>query len=87
MLIFILTFCAQQPYRIFNTWLGDEIRLVILGAVLKEIQRQNLIRLVRDSGDVLLSGLRELEVGGVTAKQSFPIFFSFFSIIILTKGT
>jgi len=50
-----------EPYRIFNTWLGDEIRLVILGAVLKEIQRQNLIRLVRDSGDVLLSGFRELE--------------------------
>ena len=42
--------------------MGDHVRLVVLEAIVKEIQEKNLLKLVRESGNVLLSGLKELEV-------------------------
>jgi 4-aminobutyrate aminotransferase-like enzyme len=51
-----------QAYRIINTWLGDLSRLVTLEALLKEIQEKDLLSMARLSGEVLLSGLRALEV-------------------------
>ena len=52
----------MQAYRIFNTWMGDQVRLVVLDAILKEVQRENLLALVRESGEILLSGLKQLQV-------------------------
>ena len=43
--------------------MGDHMRLVVLEAILNEIDSQNLLSLVRESGKVLLSGLKDLEVG------------------------
>jgi 4-aminobutyrate aminotransferase/(S)-3-amino-2-methylpropionate transaminase len=51
----------KEGYRIFNTWMGDPIRLVMLKAVAAEIRSKDLLSQFRESGDVLLSGLRELE--------------------------
>ena len=51
-----------QAFRIFNTWMGDHVRLVILEAIVNEIQEKNLLKLVRQSGSILLNGLKELEV-------------------------
>ena len=48
--------------RLQNTWMGDSPRIEILQTVLDEIRKENLLDLARDSGDVLLSGLKELEV-------------------------
>lgn len=42
--------------------MGDHVRLVMLEAIMKEIVEKNLLKLVRESGDVLLTGLNELEV-------------------------
>ena len=59
----ILFICVSpQPDRIANTWMGDPVKMVVLETVIKEIQSENLLSLVKESGEVLLSGLKELEV-------------------------
>ena len=52
----------MQPLRIFNTWLGDPARLIVLECVLNEIRRHRLLELVKNTGAVLLDGLKDLEV-------------------------
>ena len=42
--------------------MGDHVRTVLLGAIVKEIQRSQLLDLVKETGDVLLTGLKKLEV-------------------------
>lgn len=42
--------------------MGDPSKLPILQAIIEEIKREKLLELVRTSGQVLLSGLRDLEV-------------------------
>lgn len=58
-----------QPLRIFNTWLGDPARLIVLESVLREIQRHRLLELVQQTGTVLLDGLKELEVSQVEEEE------------------
>lgn len=43
--------------------MGDHVRLVMLEAILREIQEKNLLKLVHQSGNILLNGLKELVVG------------------------
>lgn len=50
----------MQPYRIFNTWMGDPSKLLILEHVIDIINRDNLLCLVQETGDVLLRGLKDL---------------------------
>ena len=54
--------CIIQPSRIFNTWMGDPTKLLLLSAVIEEMKRENLLALVRESGYALLSGLKQLQV-------------------------
>ncbi|XP_050664409.1 4-aminobutyrate aminotransferase, mitochondrial [Leptidea sinapis] len=54
-------FRAPQPYRIFNTWMGDPGKLILLERVLNLIKTQKLLDLVNESGKVLKSGLHQLE--------------------------
>lgn len=49
-----------QPYRIFNTWMGEPAKLLVLDAVLKTVKQENLIENTRKSGDVLLNGLKDI---------------------------
>ncbi len=49
-----------QPYRIFNTWLGDPIRLLYLEAILNVVKRDNLIDLNRETGEYLLDNLKKV---------------------------
>ena len=42
--------------------MGDHVRLVMLEAIVNEIHQKNLLKLVRESGAILLDGLKELEV-------------------------
>lgn len=51
-----------QPFRIFNTWVGDPSKIVLLRAVLSTIRDEKLLDLVSDTGAHLLKGLQELEV-------------------------
>uniref|UniRef100_A0A1B6EGL6 (S)-3-amino-2-methylpropionate transaminase n=1 Tax=Clastoptera arizonana TaxID=38151 RepID=A0A1B6EGL6_9HEMI len=54
-------FIPDQPYRVFNTWMGDPGKLLILETVLAVIKRDNLLKIVEESGKVLLNGLLELQ--------------------------
>ena len=58
-----------QSFRIFNTWLGDPSRMIVLESVLGEIRRHNLLELVKETGAVLLGGLKKLEVRSRRAKR------------------
>lgn len=51
----------QQEYRIFNTWVGDPGKLLLLESIIKTIKRDNLLDNVRRAGDVLKSGLLTLQ--------------------------
>ena len=41
---------VNQPYRIFNTWLGDPIRILYLEAIQETIKKENLIQLNQQVG-------------------------------------
>merc|ERR1719320_253713 len=51
----------KQAWRIFNTWVGDPGKLILLDAVLKTIKKDDLLGNTLAAGDVLLSGLKDLE--------------------------
>ncbi|CAF5100699.1 unnamed protein product, partial [Rotaria sp. Silwood1] len=50
----------KQPYRIFNTWMGEPAKLLVLDAILKTVKQENLIENTKKTGDVLLNGLKDL---------------------------
>ncbi|KAL0893878.1 hypothetical protein ABMA27_013982 [Loxostege sticticalis] len=54
-------FMAPHPYRIFNTWMGDPGKLILLDRVLNVIKQEKLLSLVCESGKVLKDGLHKLE--------------------------
>ncbi|PZC84408.1 hypothetical protein B5X24_HaOG204982 [Helicoverpa armigera] len=54
-------FKPPQAYRIFNTWMGDPSKLILLEQVLKVIKTEKLLDLVQCTGKVLKCGLHELE--------------------------
>ena len=51
----------SQPYRIFNTWMGDPGKIALLEAVLKVIKQDKLLDNVNKVGDKLKKGLLGLE--------------------------
>ncbi|KAJ8959961.1 hypothetical protein NQ318_009394 [Aromia moschata] len=51
----------QQPYRIFNTWLGDPGKIFLLEAFIKVLREQNLLEQVNKTGERLKSGIFQLE--------------------------
>ncbi|UJR33627.1 hypothetical protein I4U23_021062 [Adineta vaga] len=53
-------FQPKQPYRIFNTWMGEPSKLLVLDAVLKTVKAENLIESTRKTGDILLKGLEDI---------------------------
>uniref|UniRef100_A0A671UZL0 4-aminobutyrate--2-oxoglutarate transaminase n=1 Tax=Sparus aurata TaxID=8175 RepID=A0A671UZL0_SPAAU len=52
---------ADKPYRIFNTWMGDPSKNLLLAEVLNVIRRENLLEEVTRSGKALLNGLYDLQ--------------------------
>jgi len=51
----------KQPWRIFNTWVGDPGKLILLGEVLATIRAENLLEETSKAGNVLLDGLFDLQ--------------------------
>jgi len=51
----------DQGYRIYNTWLGDPSKMVLLEAVIRVIKEQNLLDVVTQSGNRLKKGLSEIQ--------------------------
>lgn len=52
----------RHAYRIFNTWMGDPARLALAEVIVKEIKGNNLVKNAGEVGDVLLGGLKDLQV-------------------------
>jgi 4-aminobutyrate aminotransferase/(S)-3-amino-2-methylpropionate transaminase len=50
----------NKPYRQFNTWMGDPARAILFRSIIKEIERNDLVRNTAATGDYLYSGLEQL---------------------------
>lgn len=50
---------VDAPYRIYNTWLGDPIRILYLEAIVETIRKDKLIELNHNVGEYLLTGLKD----------------------------
>ncbi|XP_052783933.1 4-aminobutyrate aminotransferase, mitochondrial-like isoform X1 [Mya arenaria] len=55
------SFRPQESNRIFNTWVGDPSKVILLEAVVKEMTRSNLIGQVNVTGEHLLSELKNMQ--------------------------
>lgn len=51
-----------QPYRIFNTWLGDPSKNLLLAEVINVIKREDLLSNAAHAGKALVTGLLDLQV-------------------------
>lgn len=56
-----LDYKPSQSYRIYNTWMGDPSKLLLLEAFLNVVKKQNLLNQVNIVGAKLKSGLHECE--------------------------
>ncbi|XP_040829886.1 4-aminobutyrate aminotransferase, mitochondrial isoform X5 [Ochotona curzoniae] len=54
-------FRPNAPYRIFNTWLGDPCKNLLLAEVINVIKREDLLSNVTHAGKALLTGLLDLQ--------------------------
>uniref|UniRef100_A0ABI7WPI0 Uncharacterized protein n=1 Tax=Felis catus TaxID=9685 RepID=A0ABI7WPI0_FELCA len=54
-------FRPNAPYRIFNTWLGDPSKNLLLAEVINIIKREDLLNNAARAGKVLLTGLLDLQ--------------------------
>ena len=50
-----------QSYRVFNTWVGDPLRLALLKTTLDVIRKDSLLDVVQKSGKTLMDGLNTLQ--------------------------
>ena len=50
----------NKPYRQFNTWMGDPARALLFRAIIKEIERLDLVQNTALTGDYLHDGLARL---------------------------
>lgn len=50
----------NKPYRQFNTWMGDPARAILFRAIIREIDRLNLVQNTAETGDYLYAGLESL---------------------------
>ncbi|XP_031567517.1 4-aminobutyrate aminotransferase, mitochondrial-like [Actinia tenebrosa] len=54
-------FRPNVPFRIFNTWMGDPSKILLLREVIKVINEDNLAESTQNAGRALLNGLKDLE--------------------------
>lgn len=50
----------NKPYRQFNTWMGDAARLILFRAIIREIERLNLVEHTAHVGEYLYAGLERI---------------------------
>lgn len=55
-------FRPNAPYRIFNTWLGDPSKNLLLAEVINVIKREDLLSNAAHAGKALVTGLLDLQV-------------------------
>ncbi|XP_032816773.1 4-aminobutyrate aminotransferase, mitochondrial [Petromyzon marinus] len=52
---------TELPYRIYNTWMGEPSKTLMLAEVLKVVRAERLLDNVQHAGSVLLRGLTDLQ--------------------------
>ncbi|KAH9630352.1 hypothetical protein HF086_004485 [Spodoptera exigua] len=62
-------YMPPQPLRIFNTWMGDPSKLILLEKVIQVIKNDNLLQLVEETGKVLKCGV----LGGACGVSSIRL--------------
>ncbi|EON61745.1 4-aminobutyrate aminotransferase [Coniosporium apollinis CBS 100218] len=50
----------NKPYRQFNTWMGDPARAILFRAIIKEVERLDLVRNTANTGEYLYAELERL---------------------------
>lgn len=50
----------QESYRIFNTWVGDPTKLLLVQEVLKVVNSEELLKNVTETGSYMMKGLKEI---------------------------
>jgi 4-aminobutyrate aminotransferase/(S)-3-amino-2-methylpropionate transaminase len=50
----------NKPYRQFNTWMGDPARAILFRAIIKEIERLDLVNHTANVGEYLYAGFERL---------------------------
>mmetsp|Transcript_13130 Transcript_13130/g.23616 ORF Transcript_13130/g.23616 Transcript_13130/m.23616 type:complete len:514 (-) Transcript_13130:83-1624(-) len=53
-------FRASHPFRLYNTWMGDPLRMLQLGVVLDTIEKDRLLNVVQTAGSSIMTGLHEM---------------------------
>lgn len=53
-------FRPAQPYRLYNTWMGDPVRAMQAAAIVREVQDKDLLQNVGRVGDYLQTELKEI---------------------------
>lgn len=51
----------KQSYRVFNTWMGDPSKVILLEAILEIIKKENLLDRVTRVGDYMLKNLKNIQ--------------------------
>uniref|UniRef100_A0A0K0EAS7 (S)-3-amino-2-methylpropionate transaminase n=1 Tax=Strongyloides stercoralis TaxID=6248 RepID=A0A0K0EAS7_STRER len=52
---------VNEGYRIFNTWMGDPTKLIVLEKVVQIIKEQGLVRQAKNVGQFLKNGLENIQ--------------------------
>lgn len=55
------SFRPKQAYRVFNTWMGDPAKLILLERVIDTIHRENLVGKIEQTGVRVQKGLHDLQ--------------------------
>jgi 4-aminobutyrate aminotransferase and related aminotransferases len=55
-MIILFSSRPQQAYRVFNTWMGDPGKVLLLKGIIDTIHNENLLDRVQKTGDILLNG-------------------------------
>ena len=58
----------RQPYRVFNTWMGEPSRVVLLEEMVRVINEWHLLDNAATVGETIVNGLSQLQV-----TQSVPV--------------
>lgn len=53
-------FTVNEPYRIYNTWMGEPSKIVILEKVVEVIRRDGLVEQANEVGQLLQKGLHDI---------------------------
>ncbi|ORE04360.1 4-aminobutyrate aminotransferase [Rhizopus microsporus var. microsporus] len=65
----------DQPYRLYNTWMGDPVRAMQAARIVQEIKNKNLLDNVKEVGQYLQDHLKKIpKVENVRGQGSFIAF-------------